>query len=103
MQFTSHFLLPHVLSQNFNFTENLINSYLRCKMSTNNKIVRLNVGGEKFTTTIGTLTMEPDSMVAKLVSEEWLSPDSDENDQPKTDTTCKETKEIFIDRYAYKS
>uniref|UniRef100_A0A915KCX1 BTB domain-containing protein n=1 Tax=Romanomermis culicivorax TaxID=13658 RepID=A0A915KCX1_ROMCU len=34
-------------------------------------IVHLNVGGKKFATTIGTLTKDSESMLAKMVDEYW--------------------------------
>jgi len=63
-------------------------------------IVRLNVGGEKFTTTINTLCLEPESMLAKLVSEQWLSPleTSFQCECAKRQKNGSEIPEIFIDR-----
>lgn len=55
-------------------------------------MIRLNVGGKKFTTSIETLSREPNSMLAKLASDRWqkngtkeIADDSNEN-------------EIFVDR-----
>jgi len=78
------------------------------KMSTTNKsIVRLNVGGEKFTTSISTLCLEPESMLAKLVSEQWFNQQpqpvsSSQNlsaDRKQSKNDGDEVAEIFIDRY----
>jgi len=60
--------------------------------SQSSKIVHLNVGGEKFTTTIGTLSREPESVLAKLVNEQWFPPGPNQVDQ----TTG--NNDIFIDR-----
>lgn len=37
-------------------------------------VVDLNVGGETFTTTVETLTKEPDSMLARMFKGEWDPP-----------------------------
>lgn len=54
-------------------------------------MIRLNVGGKKFTTSIATLSREPDSMLAKLVNEQWL-----ENGETSSQN------ELFVDRHTYK-
>jgi len=65
-------------------------------------IVRLNVGGEKFTTTINTLCLEPESMLAKLVSEQWLQLESSTSkngfEGQNQSKISDEMAEIFIDR-----
>jgi len=65
----------------------------------NSKMIHLNVGGEKFTTTIGTLSREPDSMLTRLVSDQWLPPSADQNPLSTRNGENQETNEIFIDRW----
>jgi len=73
-------------------------------MSAHSKsIVRLDVGGKKFTTAISTLTREPESMLAKLVSDQWLQPElsslcQNGSGKPDESKNSKEIPEIFIDR-----
>lgn len=41
--------------------------------SPGSKRVHLNVGGHRFTTTVQTLQKDPESMLARLVSDDWYS------------------------------
>src|SRR5689334_1817411 len=52
--------------------------------ATSSQIVRLNVGGYRFETTVSTLLREPDSMLGRMFSHDWAA--------------CRSSTETFIDR-----